>query len=159
MVNLLNLTKQKLHLESRDIMNVAQELKVLRLGQRPEMRFKTGEEDSSPVFLLHVLSGTEELEATINARNYLEENFLPESLYELILRTEKLAIALKDSDGQRYFTNGTELRNTFTEEECGALLTAYQGLLVHYKTLEHISEEKLKELIEGVHMGKPVESI
>lgn len=140
-------------------MNVAQELKVLRLGQRPEMRFKAGEEESSPVFLLRVLSGSEELEAVINARKYLEENNLPEAIYGLVLNTEKLAMALKDGNGQRFFMNGTQLRDQFTEEQCGALLTAYQGLLVHYKTLEHISEEQLKELIEGVHLGKPVESI
>lgn len=140
-------------------MNVAQELKVLRLGQRPEMRFKTGEDETSPVFLLRVLSGSEELEAAINTQTYLQENTLPETVSDLIFQTEKLAIALKDANGQRFFSNGTELRNKFSEEECGALLTAYQGLLVHYKTLEHISEDQLKSLIEGVHLGKPVESI
>lgn len=140
-------------------MNVTQELKILRLGQPPEMRFKTGEDDA-PVFVLRVLTSAEELEATINAQNFLKTNTdIPEHLHPFITVTERLAIALKDSEGKRYFNNGTELRNRFTDDEVGHLLAAYQGLLIHHKTLDTIPEEELKALIEGVAEGKLLESI
>ena len=140
-------------------MNVTQELKVLRLGQPPEMRFKTGDEET-PVFVLRVLTSAEELEASINTHTFLENNpDLPTHLYTFILDTEKLAIALKDGDGKRFFNNGTEFRSRFIEEEVGNLLASYKGLLIHYKTLDIISDEDLKTLIDGVAAGKLLESI
>lgn len=139
-------------------MNVTQELKVLRLGQPPEMRFKTGEENA-PVFVLRVLTSAEELEATINTQSYLTDSKLPEAVYRLIYQTERLAIALKDADGKRIFNNGTELRARFTEPQCGSLLAAYESLLLHYKTMDTIKEDELRALIEGVATGKPMESI
>ncbi|MED1954884.1 hypothetical protein [Brevibacillus centrosporus] len=140
-------------------MNVTQELKILRLGQPPEMRFKTGESEA-PVFVLRVLTSAEELEATINTQRFLEDNpDLPAHLYQFINETEKLAIALKDGDGRRFFNNGTEFRARFIEEEVGHLLASYKGLLLHYKTLDTISDEDLKALIDGVAAGKLLESI
>jgi hypothetical protein len=140
-------------------MNVTQELQVLRLGQPPEMRFKTGEDDA-PVFVLRVLTSAEELEASINSQRYLNSNpDLPQYVYSFIYDTEILAMALKDAEGKRFFLNGTELRDNFTDVEVGQLLASYKGLLVHYKTLNTISNEEVKALIEGVAAGKPVESI
>ncbi len=140
-------------------MNVTQELKVLRLGQPPEMRFKTGEEDA-PVFVLRVLTSAEELEATINTQRFMENNpEIPVQVYPFIAETERLAIALKDANGKRYFNNGTELRDRFMEDEVGHLLAAYKGLLLHYRTLDTITDEDLKVLIEGVAAGKLMESI
>ncbi|MEJ8547194.1 hypothetical protein [Brevibacillus borstelensis] len=140
-------------------MNVTQELQVLRLGQPPEMRFKTGEGDA-PVFILRVLTSAEELEASINSQRYLNSNpDLPQYVYSFIYDTEILAMALKDAEGKRFFFNGTELRDHFTDVEVGQLLASYKGLLVHYKTLNTISDEEVKALIEGVAAGKPVESI
>ncbi|MGG1531381.1 hypothetical protein [Brevibacillus agri] len=140
-------------------MNVTQELKVLRLGQPPEMRFKTGENDA-PVFVLRVLTSAEELEATINTQTLLTANpEIPVHLYSFIADTEKLALALKDQNGNRLFNNGSELRDRFTEEEVGHLLASYKGLLLHYKTLDTISDDDLKALIDGVTEGKRLESI
>ena len=140
-------------------MNVTQELQVLRLGQPPEMRFKTGEGDA-PVFVLRVLTSAEELEASINSQRYLNNNpDLPQHVYPFIYDTEVLAMALKDANGKRFFLNGTELRDHFTDVEVGQLLASYKALLVHYKTLNTISDEEVKALIEGVAAGKPVESI
>lgn len=140
-------------------MNVTQELQVLRLGQPPEMRFKTGEDDA-PVFVLRVLTSAEELEATINTQRYLETNpDLTSHLYPFIYDTECLAIALKDSDGKRFFSNGSQFRDRFTDAEVGQLLASYKGLLIHYKTLSSITDGELKTLVEGVVEGKPVESI
>ncbi|MGW9128153.1 hypothetical protein ACWGPW_24580 [Paenibacillus chitinolyticus] len=139
-------------------MNVTQELKVLRLGQPPEMRFKTGDKET-PVFVLRVLTEAEGLEAIINTQKYLEETPLPPQLYEHILDTERIAIAIKYPDGKRYFSNGSEMRDKFAEDQVGALLGAYKGLLIHYKTLDVISDESLKTLIDGVAAGKLLESI
>ncbi|WP_429845336.1 hypothetical protein [Brevibacillus sp. FIR094] len=140
-------------------MNVTQELKILRLGQPPEMRFKTGE-GNAPVFVLRVLTSAEELEATINTQSFLQNNpDIPSHMYTFILETEKLAISLKTADGKRLFNNGSEFRDRFTHEEVGSLLASYKGLLLHYKTLDVISDEDLKALIDGVTEGKSLESI
>lgn len=140
-------------------MNVTQELKVLRLGQPPEMRFKTGENDA-PVFVLRVLTSAEELEATINTQTFLTANpEIPVHLYSFIADTEKLALALKGQNGNRLFNNGSELRDRFTDEEVGHLLASYKSLLLHYKTLDTISDDDLKALIDGVTEGKRLESI
>jgi len=140
-------------------MNVTQELKVLRLGQPPEMRFKTGENDA-PVFVLRVLTSAEELEATINTERFYKDNpEIPEYMQPFIHQTERLAIAMKDAEGIRLFNNGSEFRGRFIDEEVGHLLAAYQGLLIHYKTLDSIRDDELKALIEGVAEGKLLESI
>ncbi|MBG9797132.1 hypothetical protein O0555_21620 [Brevibacillus laterosporus] len=140
-------------------MDFTQELKVLRLGKRPSMRFKTGEEDNSPVFLLRVLSAEEELEAQVNTQTYMNKKDIPEYLTSFIYETERVAIALKTGSGKRINVNGTELRSKHTEEEIGTIIGAYKGLMIHYKTIETITQDDLKRLVEGVHSGKPVESI
>jgi hypothetical protein len=139
-------------------MNVAHELKVLRLGQPPEMRFKTGEEESAPVFIMRVLTGAEELEAAVNTRKYLEQHPDQVAAADLIAQTEVLAIAMKDAEGKRLFMNGSHLRSRYTDEQIGALRALYQGLKVHHKTLGTISDDELKTLVEGVVEGKLRES-
>lgn len=103
-------------------------VKIIRLGDIPEMHLITAESDPYPVFILRMLTSAEEIEALINTENYLATIDIPTELRGLIFGTERLALAIKSSRGELIFNNGNHLRDSLTEEQCGFLLAAYQSL-------------------------------